>query len=69
MNYNRLNPLTQEVASTTKAMSPAQACEVVDRAAAAFSEWSSRGPSARRMALMDAAAQRFAGRCSRIGDE
>jgi acyl-CoA reductase-like NAD-dependent aldehyde dehydrogenase len=55
MNFDRLNPVTGEVASTTPAMSVAEALAVADRAAAAFEGWSQSGPSQRRTLLLRAA--------------
>jgi benzaldehyde dehydrogenase (NAD) len=56
MEFERINPLTQEPASKAAAMSPAEACAVADRAANAFPGWSTLGPNARRALLMNAAA-------------
>ncbi len=56
MEFERINPLTQEPASKAVAMSPAEACAVADRAANAFPGWSTLGPNARRALLMNAAA-------------
>src|SRR3984885_13951756 len=56
MEFERLNPLTQEPASKATAMSPAEARAVADRAANAFPGWSTLGPNARRALLMNAAA-------------
>src|SRR5580698_2962642 len=56
MEFERLNPLTQEPASKATAMSPAEARAVADRAANAFPGWSTLGPNARRALLMSAAA-------------
>jgi benzaldehyde dehydrogenase (NAD) len=56
MEFERLNPLTNEPASKATAMSPSEARAVADRAANAFAEWSARGPNARRVLLMNAAA-------------
>jgi acyl-CoA reductase-like NAD-dependent aldehyde dehydrogenase len=55
VKFNRLNPITREVASSTEAMTPEQACAVVERAAQAFPAWSELGPNARRVLLMKAA--------------
>jgi acyl-CoA reductase-like NAD-dependent aldehyde dehydrogenase len=55
VKFNRLNPITREVASSTEAMTPEQACAVVERAAQAFPAWSELGPGARRALLMKAA--------------
>lgn len=54
--FQRLNPVTGTVASTTPAMTPAEACGIVAAAAAAFAAWSGSGPTARRLALNAAAA-------------
>src|SRR5213075_1447202 len=51
-----LNPLTHEVASSAKAMTPAEATAVADKAAAAFPAWAATGPNARRAILMKVAA-------------
>src|SRR6202046_3999962 len=56
MEFERLNPLTQEPASKAAAMSPAEARAVADRAADAFPGWSTLGPNARRALLRNAAA-------------
>ena len=46
--FQRLNPLTGEVASRALAMAPAAAQEVANCAGAAFHAWSTLGPNARR---------------------
>src|ERR1700693_3506944 len=56
MDFQRINPITQQVASTAAAMTAAQAGTVADRAAAGFTHWSGTGPNARRALLMNAAA-------------
>jgi benzaldehyde dehydrogenase (NAD) len=56
MEFERINPLTQETASKAAAMSAAEACAVADRAANAFPSWATLGPNARRALLMNAAA-------------
>jgi benzaldehyde dehydrogenase (NAD) len=56
MEFERLNPLTNEPASKATAMSPSEARAVADRAANAFAEWGAGGPKARRVLLMNAAA-------------
>ena len=56
MDFERINPLTQEPASKAAAMSPAEARAVADRAANAFPSWSTLGPNARRALLTNAAA-------------
>lgn len=55
MNFERINPLTGEVASVARAMSPAEAQAVCDRAATAGAEWAATGPNARRAVLARAA--------------
>jgi acyl-CoA reductase-like NAD-dependent aldehyde dehydrogenase len=55
MNFDRINPLSGEIASTCAAMSPAEARAAADRAAAAFAGWSQTGPNMRRRLLMKAA--------------
>jgi benzaldehyde dehydrogenase (NAD) len=59
--FVRKNPLTGEAASTSRAMTPAEAGVVVDAAAAAFEKWAELGPSARR-ALLAAAAEALVAR-------
>ena len=53
--YERLDPLNGTVASTVPAMTVAEACAVVDRAAAAFPAWSQTPPYERRRLLNNAA--------------
>ena len=55
MTFERLNPMTGEVASTARAMTVAEAAAVAERADAAFPAWSATGPSARRALLTKAA--------------
>jgi benzaldehyde dehydrogenase (NAD) len=55
MDFERINPLTDEPASKAVAMTPAEARAVADQAANAFSGWSALGPNARRALLMKAA--------------
>ena len=55
MEFERINPLTQEPASKAAAMSPAEAHAVADRAAKAFPSWATLGPNARRALLTNAA--------------
>ena len=55
MEFERINPLTQEPASKSAAMTPSEARAVVDRAAKAFPGWSTLGPNARRALLVSAA--------------
>ncbi|HMA00596.1 MAG TPA: aldehyde dehydrogenase [Steroidobacteraceae bacterium] len=56
MDFERINPLTNQVASKATAMTPKEAGAVADRAAAGFIAWSGLGPNARRATLMKAAA-------------
>lgn len=55
MQFERLNPLTGEVASTATAMRPEDMAAIANRAAAAFPAWAALGPNARRALLMKAA--------------
>lgn len=55
--FSRLNPITNEVASSAAAMTPAQAGAVAAQAAAAAPQWAAQGPNARRALLMRAAAE------------
>ena len=53
--FNRLNPLSGEVATRAAAASVADARAAADAAAAAFPKWSATGPSERRAKLNKAA--------------
>ncbi|MEA3002735.1 MAG: benzaldehyde dehydrogenase [Sphingomonadales bacterium] len=53
--FDRINPLTGEVATTAAAASIADAAAACDAAAAAFPAWSALGPNARRALLSRAA--------------
>ena len=53
--FDRLNPVTGEVATTALAMTAADANSAAGRAAAAFPTWSALGPNARRALLNKAA--------------
>ncbi len=53
--FDRLNPMTGEVASRAAASSAEDACRAVDAAAAAFPAWSEMAPAARRALLNKAA--------------
>ncbi|MBN2972702.1 aldehyde dehydrogenase [Roseomonas aeriglobus] len=53
--FDRINPVTGEVATTAAAFGPAEADTAVEAAAAAFPAWSALGPNARRAALTKAA--------------
>jgi benzaldehyde dehydrogenase (NAD) len=56
VNFERINPITHQVASTATAMTVAEAQATADRAAEAFKTWAQTGPNARRAVLMKAAA-------------
>jgi benzaldehyde dehydrogenase (NAD) len=56
MEFERINPMTNEPASRAPAMTAALASAVADRAALGFTNWSGVGPNARRALLMSAAA-------------
>ena len=53
--FDRLDPMTGEVASRAAAATVADAIAAADAAAAAFPAWSATGPSERRMKLLAAA--------------
>ncbi len=53
--FDRLNPVTGEIATTAAAATVADATAACDAAAAAFPAWSVLGPNARRALLMKAA--------------
>ncbi|MDB5706007.1 MAG: salicylaldehyde dehydrogenase [Sphingomonas bacterium] len=53
--FDRMNPVTGEVATAALAMTVADAVTAADRAAAAFPIWSAMGPNARRALLNKAA--------------
>ena len=55
MQFERINPLTNEVASRAEAMRASDARAIGDRAALGFAKWSATGPNARREVLMKAA--------------
>jgi acyl-CoA reductase-like NAD-dependent aldehyde dehydrogenase len=55
--FERLNPMTGEVATRAAAASLADAASAVSAAAAAFPAWSALGPGARRAGLIRAASQ------------
>jgi acyl-CoA reductase-like NAD-dependent aldehyde dehydrogenase len=54
--FYRINPVSGEVASESRAMQPAEMAAIARRAAEAFPAWSALGPNARRATLMKAAA-------------
>ncbi|BBC71087.1 salicylaldehyde dehydrogenase [Altererythrobacter sp. B11] len=56
MEFQRMNPVTGEVASSAQAMQPGDIPAIAARAQAGFAEWSRQGPNARRAVLMKAAA-------------
>ena len=56
MDFQRLNPLTGETASSAQAMKAGDIPAIAERAAAAFPIWAAMGPNARRAILMKAAA-------------
>jgi len=53
--FQRMNPISGEVASEAPAATPAEATAAADAAAAAFPAWAALGPNARRAALLKAA--------------
>src|SRR3984893_5511205 len=55
MEFERINPVTNETASKALAMTAADAAAVADPAAVGFAQWSAAGPNARRALLMSAA--------------
>lgn len=55
MQFERINPLTNEIASRAEAMRASDARAIADRAALGFAKWSATGPNARREVLMKAA--------------
>jgi acyl-CoA reductase-like NAD-dependent aldehyde dehydrogenase len=55
MTFERINPITGEVASTAPAMKAADVPAIAEKAAAAFPAWAAMGPNARRAVLMKAA--------------
>jgi acyl-CoA reductase-like NAD-dependent aldehyde dehydrogenase len=55
-SFERISPITGEVATRAAAASVADAIAAADAAAAAFPAWSARGPNERRTLLLQAAA-------------
>jgi benzaldehyde dehydrogenase (NAD) len=55
MEFERINPVTNEMASKALAMTAGDAAAVADRAAEGFKRWSGTGPNARRALLVSAA--------------
>ncbi|MDG5487766.1 aldehyde dehydrogenase [Sphingomonas sp. BGYR3] len=56
MQFERINPLTGDVASSAPAMQPSDMPAIAAKAATAFPAWAAMGPNARRAILMKAAA-------------
>jgi acyl-CoA reductase-like NAD-dependent aldehyde dehydrogenase len=56
MKFERINPVTGEVASSAPAMQAGDMAAVAERASAGFPAWAAMGPNARRAVLMKAAA-------------
>jgi acyl-CoA reductase-like NAD-dependent aldehyde dehydrogenase len=55
MRFERISPLTNQLASSAPAMTVAEARAVAERAAAGFAAWAPLGPNARRAVLTEAA--------------
>jgi benzaldehyde dehydrogenase (NAD) len=55
VNFERMNPITNQIASTAVAMTATQAAAVARRASSGFDRWSGLGPGPRRIALTSAA--------------
>lgn len=55
MNFDRINPMTGEVASSAQAMQVSDIPAIVESAQSGFKVWSQVGPNARREVLMTAA--------------
>jgi benzaldehyde dehydrogenase (NAD) len=55
VNFERISPITNQVASTAHAMTAMEASQVAERADRSFAAWSGTGPSERRVLLMKAA--------------
>ena len=55
MEFNRINPITGEVASSAPAMKAGDMPAIAARAGAAFPAWAAQGPNSRRAVLMKAA--------------
>ncbi|NML04354.1 aldehyde dehydrogenase [Sphingomonas sp. G-3-2-10] len=65
--FDRINPVTGEVATTAAAFTVADADAACEAAAAAFPAWSAMGPNARR-ALLNKAADALAGKADQFVD-
>ncbi|GAB3103978.1 aldehyde dehydrogenase [Aestuariicella hydrocarbonica] len=57
MKFERMNPLTGEVASQAVAMQAEDVVAIADQAQNGFAAWAAQGPNARRAVLMQAAQQ------------
>jgi benzaldehyde dehydrogenase (NAD) len=55
MEFQRLNPMTGQIASVSTAMKAVDIPVIAERAAAAFHEWAAMGPNSRRAVLTKAA--------------
>ena len=55
MKFERLNPVTKEIASSSEAMDADRCRKICDRAQAGFAAWSAKGPAERRAILNKAA--------------
>ncbi len=55
MTFERLNPMTGDVASSAQAMQASDIPAIAEKAQAGFAVWSKMGPNARRAVLMKAA--------------
>jgi benzaldehyde dehydrogenase (NAD) len=55
MEFQRINPLTGEVASSARAMQPSDVDSIAESAQRGFEAWSAMGPNARRTVLLAAA--------------
>lgn len=55
MEFQRLNPMNGEIASTARAMKAVDIPAIAAKAASAFPAWAATGPNARRAVLMKAA--------------
>ncbi len=55
MKFERINPMTGEVASSSEAMQVSDISAICEKAQAGFGQWSQQGPNARRAVLLAAA--------------
>jgi len=55
MEFNRINPITGELASSAPALKAGDVPAIAARAATAFPTWAAQAPNARRAVLMKAA--------------